>query len=137
MFTDNFDYQDLRDDFLRGIVTSEILGNVIHTHVIKNEYAARMKDLRTYASVTADVVHRWVFPMAPDVNWWQRRADGEYRLLRRSIYRDRDVVLHRTAVIGGGSVLGGGSKVGAGSKLENCIVGRNCVIGDNVQLMSW
>lgn len=127
----------MRDDFLHGIVTSEILGNVIHTHVIQNEYAARMKDLRTYASVTADIVHRWVFPMAPDVNWWQHRDAGEYRLQRRSIYRDRDVSLHRTAEIGGGSVLGGGTAIGADTRLENCIVGRNCRIGANVQLQSW
>jgi translation initiation factor eIF-2B subunit epsilon len=133
-FTDNFDYQSLRADFLHGVLTSEILGNTIHTHVIKDEYAARMKDLRTYAAVSVDLVHRWVFPMVPDLNWWQRRDDGEYKLLRRAVYRDRNVVLHRSAVIGGGTVLGGGTTIGANSRLDNCIVGRRCVIGSNVQL---
>jgi translation initiation factor eIF-2B subunit epsilon len=133
-FTDNFDYQDLRADFLHGVVTSEILGNSIHTHVIKDEYAARMKDLRTYAAVSTDIVHRWAFPMVPDLNWWQRRDDGDYKLLRRSVYRDRNVTLNRTAVLGGGTVVGGFTTIGAGSRLENCIIGRRCVIGDNVQL---
>lgn len=133
-FTDNFDYQNLRADFLHGVLTSEILGNSIHTHVIKHEYAARMKDLRTYAAVSRDLVHRWAFPMVPDFNWWQRRDDGDYKLLRRAVYRDRNVTLHRTAVIGSGTVLGGGTAIGANSHLDNCIVGRRCVIGNNVQL---
>jgi translation initiation factor eIF-2B subunit epsilon len=133
-FTDNFDYQDIRSDFVPEILSSELLGNSIHTHVIKDEYAARMKDLRTYAAVSIDIVHRWVFPMVPDLNWWQRRDDGDYKLLRRSVYRDRSVALNRTAVLGGGTVVGGFTSIGAGSCLENCIIGRRCVIGDNVQL---
>ena len=51
MFADNFDYQDLRQDFIRGVLTDDILGNKIFAHVISGEYAGRVKCLRTYNAV--------------------------------------------------------------------------------------
>lgn len=51
LFADNFDYQDLRQDFIRGVLTDDILGNKIFAHVISGEYAARVRDLRTYHAV--------------------------------------------------------------------------------------
>lgn len=39
LFADNFDYQDIRQDFIKGITGSEILGNKVYAHVISNEYA--------------------------------------------------------------------------------------------------
>lgn len=51
LFADNFDYQDLRQDFIRGVLTDDILANKIFAHVITGEYAARVRDLRTYNSV--------------------------------------------------------------------------------------
>jgi translation initiation factor eIF-2B subunit epsilon len=51
LFADNFDYQDLRHDFIRGVLTDDVLGNKIYSHVISGDYAARVKCLRTYNAV--------------------------------------------------------------------------------------
>jgi translation initiation factor eIF-2B subunit epsilon len=69
LLTDNFDYQDLRTDFICGVLGSEILGHRINTHVVQGAYAARVKDLWTYDSISKDVIHRWTFPMVTPLAW--------------------------------------------------------------------
>jgi translation initiation factor eIF-2B subunit epsilon len=63
LFTENFDYQDMRRDFVRGILTSDLLGKTIHTFVIDDEYAARVRSTQLYDSISKDVISRWTFPM--------------------------------------------------------------------------
>jgi len=52
LFTENFDYQDLRVDFVHGVLTSDILGKQIYCHIPKRGYASRVKDTKAYAQVT-------------------------------------------------------------------------------------
>ena len=51
LFTENFDYQDIRKDFLYGILTSDLLGKTIYCHIVKDAYAARVRDLQTYDAI--------------------------------------------------------------------------------------
>lgn len=51
LFTENFDYQDVRKDFLSGILESELLGKTVYTHIIDEGYAAHVSTLRMYHSV--------------------------------------------------------------------------------------
>ena len=48
MFADSFDWQDVRSHALKDILADEILGNKVYTYIIKNAYASRVRDLRTY-----------------------------------------------------------------------------------------
>ena len=59
LFTDNFDYQHLRRDFVCGTLVERELGNKIHLHELTGEYAARVHNLRTYDAVARDIVQRW------------------------------------------------------------------------------
>jgi len=51
LFKEEFDYQDLRRDFVKGLLGSDVYGHKLHAHVTQNEYAARVADLHTYDSV--------------------------------------------------------------------------------------
>lgn len=51
LFQDNFDYQDLRRDFVHGVLTSDLLMKNIHTYVLREGYAARVKDTRSYDAI--------------------------------------------------------------------------------------
>jgi translation initiation factor eIF-2B subunit epsilon len=51
LFQDNFDYQDLRRDFVHGVLTSDLLMKNIHCFVLKDGYAARVKDTRSYDAI--------------------------------------------------------------------------------------
>jgi hypothetical protein len=52
LFQDNFDYLDLRRDFLHGVLTSDLLMKNIYCYVARDGYAARVKDTKSYDSVT-------------------------------------------------------------------------------------
>lgn len=51
LFQDNFDYLDIRRDFVHGILTSDLLMKSIHVYVAREGYAARVQDTRSYESV--------------------------------------------------------------------------------------
>ena len=94
LFQDNFDYLDIRRDFVHGVLTSDLLMKSIHCYIAKDGYAARAKDTRSYDSVSKDILSRWTFPLVPDDN----HPDGQvYEHLRgnRYIAKDNSVVLAR------------------------------------------
>lgn len=51
LFQDNFDYADLRRDFVYGVLTSDLLMKNIYCYVLKEGYAARVADTRSYDAV--------------------------------------------------------------------------------------
>ena len=51
LFQDNFDYSDIRRDFVHGVLTSDLLMKNIHCYVAKEGYAARVKDTKSYEAV--------------------------------------------------------------------------------------
>lgn len=51
LFTENFDYQDMRKDFVHGVLTSDLLGNTIHCDVVQDGYAARAGTTKAYDSI--------------------------------------------------------------------------------------
>jgi translation initiation factor eIF-2B subunit epsilon len=51
LFTENFDYQDIRQDFLHGILESDILGKTIYCHILESGYAAPASTLQMYNSI--------------------------------------------------------------------------------------
>ena len=52
LFQDNFDYGDIRRDFVHGILTSDLLMKSIYCYVAKEGYAARVQDTRSYDAIT-------------------------------------------------------------------------------------
>jgi len=131
LFADNFDYQDLRQDFMRGILSSEILGSKIYAHVISGEYAARVKCLRTYDSVSKDIMHRWTYPLVPDFNWL---GTTNFFLTRNNSYMEDNVKLASTCVINEETAVGANTEIGNDSKVSHSVIGRNCKIGKNVKI---
>lgn len=51
LFSENFDWQHLRSDFVRGVLTSDILGKTIYTYISNDSYAARIQNSQQYDSV--------------------------------------------------------------------------------------
>ena len=115
LFQDNFDYLDIRRDFVHGILTSDILMKNIYCYVAEEGYAARVQDTRSYESIrygfkkklplsvkflifatehSKDILSRWTFPLVPDDN----HPGGhiyEHTRGNRYIARDNTVVLAR------------------------------------------
>eukprot|EP01117_Protostelium_nocturnum_P008341 TRINITY_DN2977_c0_g2_i2.p1 TRINITY_DN2977_c0_g2~~TRINITY_DN2977_c0_g2_i2.p1 ORF type:complete len:549 (-),score=154.99 TRINITY_DN2977_c0_g2_i2:534-2180(-) len=130
LFADNYDWEDLRKDFVIGILTSELLTDAIYTHVISGEYAARVKCLRTYEAVSMDVIHRWPYPFVPDNNFLS--AGTSYTHRRNGRYIEKDVKLSGKCEIHSDTVIGEGSIIGDDTHIYSSVIGRRCKIGKNV-----
>ncbi|GAM26644.1 hypothetical protein SAMD00019534_098190 [Acytostelium subglobosum LB1] len=130
LFSDNFDFGDLRKDFIHDCMQSEITDYKLFTYILQGEYAARVKDLRTYNSVSKDIIHRWTFPMVPDNNFM---CNTTYTLSRQMIYKERHVTL-KDCTITEESVIGRGTVIGDKSVVSHSIIGRNVKIGNNVRI---
>lgn len=132
LFTENFDYQQIRRHFVHGILEDyELYGKTIHCHIATNHYAARVRSLRTYDSVSRDIISRWTYPLCPDTNNYEGQ---NYRYQRGNIYKEDNIVLGRTCLIKPKTVIGEETSIGEGSVVGNSVIGKNCKIGNNVQI---
>jgi len=129
LFTENFDYQDIRKDFVRGILQSDILGKTIYCHILTDQYAARAKSTKMYDAISKDVISRWTFPLTPDSNI---QLGDNYRHSRNQIYKDQSVILARSAKLIEKVIVGGNTEIGENSRISNSTIGHNCKIGNNV-----
>ena len=130
LWSDNFDYQSLRKSFLSDVLKDyELNGKTIHTHIIADQYAARVKSLRAYDAITKDVTNRWTYPLCPDSNLVRGQS---YRFRRGKVYEEENVFLARGSMVKSRSVLGRGTAIGDGSVVGSSVLGRNCKIGKNV-----
>ena len=130
LFTDNFDYQDLRRDFIPGILGQEdILGHTLYLFILSHHYAVCIGDLHTYAACSAELLHRWAFPYVPDLNLLN---DTSYSYARGNRYREADVHMDRGVTVGEDTCIGRGTCIGEGSSVVRSVIGRECVIGKRV-----
>ncbi|KAF9082310.1 hypothetical protein BGX29_002227 [Mortierella sp. GBA35] len=131
LFTENFDYQDIRADFVHGILTSDLLGKTIHFHEVSDVYAARVRSTQMYDAVSKDIISRWTFPMVPDSNL---QVGDCYEYRRGLVYKEKSVVLSRTCVVEEKVVIGANTQIAEMAVLSNCVIGKNCIIGANVKI---
>lgn len=126
LFTENFDYQDMRRDFVRGVLTSDILGYRISTHILREEYAARVRTPRLYAAISRDLIARWMFPIVPESNLLE---DQPLTFRRSYQYIAPDAVFSRSAEIGEYCVIGAAVDIREGTRVRNSVIGPGCQIG--------
>ncbi|KAJ3561900.1 hypothetical protein NP233_g9905 [Leucocoprinus birnbaumii] len=128
LFQDNFDYGDIRRDFVHGVLTSDLLMKSIHLYVAQEGYAARVQDTRSYDSISKDILSRWTFPLVPDDN---HPSGHNYELRRgnRYIAKDGSVVLARTCKIGANTLIGPSSTISENAQVTSSVIGQNCIIG--------
>ncbi|KAI9816581.1 MAG: hypothetical protein M1827_001713 [Pycnora praestabilis] len=132
LWTDSFDYLAPRKQFLYGVLKDyELNGKTIHTHIVDNHYATRVRNLQAYDAVSKDIISRWAYPLCPDSNLLQGQS---YRLQRGNIYREEGVVLARSCIVKPRSVVGKDSSIGDRTVVGNCVIGRRCQIGKNVTI---
>jgi translation initiation factor eIF-2B subunit epsilon len=128
LWSDNFDNQSPRKDFLHGVLKDhELNGKTIHTYIVKDHFASRASDLRAYDTLSNDIASRWTFPACPDTR-------DRYRLSPAGVYQEEGVMLARSCQVKPRSIIGRGTSIGDKTLIVNSVVGRNCLIGRNVQI---
>ncbi|CAK5264263.1 unnamed protein product [Mycena citricolor] len=128
LFQDNFDYEDIRRDFVHGVLTSDLLMKNIYCYVAEDGYAARVKDTKSYDAISKDILSRWTFPLVPDDN---HPGGHVYQHSRGNKYfpADNSVTLARSSKIGNNTLIGAATRVHDNVEITGSVIGRNCVIG--------
>ena len=130
-WSDNFDFTSVRNSFLRGVLKDyETYGKTVHTHVVKNEYAARVNSLRSYNAVSKDIAGRWTYPFCPDSNLM---ADQSYRIHGGKNLQEESVSISRSATVRK-SIIGRKTTIGNDSTISGSTLGRRCKVGKNVTI---
>jgi len=132
-FSDNFDYQDIRKDFIRNEVLNWELGMHVYGYMIQNEYAARVHDPRTYHYICRDIVTRWVYPIVPDS---QIIPGSAYSHDKSYVYKESNTKISRSAIIGDSVVLGRGCEIQDGSVVNRTIIGAGCIVSKNCNIQN-
>lgn len=136
-FSDNFDYRDIRKDFIHNEVCNYALGKHIYGYLLQgSEYAARVQDPRSYHAISRDIVTRWVFPFVPDISFNSSlsASSSHYVQSKRYVYKEPGVKLARSAMLVEEVVIGSGSVVGEQTTISHSIIGKNVRIGAQVQI---
>ncbi|KAI9840911.1 MAG: hypothetical protein M1837_001238 [Sclerophora amabilis] len=132
LWSDSFDYEVPRKQFLYGVLKDyELNGKTIHTHIVDDHYAARVRNLQAYDAISKDIISRWTYPLCPGSNLMQGHS---YRFQRGNSYIEDGVILARSCVVKRRTVIGQGTSIGDGSIVGGSIIGRRCQIGKNVQV---
>jgi translation initiation factor eIF-2B subunit epsilon len=126
-FSDEFDYRDIRREFVANSVAEEEEGlqNKIYAHILRpTEYAARIHDFQTYAAVSQDLLKRWCYPVVPDNLPSGYEKHYRYTLQRHYMYYERK---HSKSRVGRSSTVQGPGMIGS-----DCFIGEDCRIQGTV-----
>lgn len=136
LFSDNFDYQNIKRDFVTGVLSEEELGNKLYVYELRNEYAVRVHNMRSYDAVSRDILSRWSFPFIPHTNVLNNRQGkkSSYKYNRNHQYLEDGVSISRDATIGRHVCIGSGTQVGDGCRISHSVIGQNCRIGQKAVL---
>lgn len=130
LWSDNFDYTTLRRSFLYGVLKDyELNGKTIHTHIVADQYAARVKNLRMYNAIARDIMGRWTYPLCPDSNLLEGQS---YQHNKSGVFKEDRVSLARATNVGRKTVLGERIKIGERSIVGDSTLGRGSSIGSDV-----
>ncbi|KAL7500262.1 hypothetical protein ACHAWT_010981 [Skeletonema menzelii] len=155
-FSDEFDYRELRSQFVANCVAEEEIGlqSRIFGYMLKRgEYAGRMGDMRRYHRVSMDLLRRWGYPLVPD-NYNHSCSAGSYHEAsyiceRHLVYRDVSGGGHgdsdgrerkrshvgRSTQLSGPLLLGSNASIGEYCHLQRSVLGPNCTLMDNCDVV--
>eukprot|EP00580_Thalassiosira_gravida_P019964 CAMPEP_0201660280 /NCGR_PEP_ID=MMETSP0494-20130426/2949_1 /ASSEMBLY_ACC=CAM_ASM_000839 /TAXON_ID=420259 /ORGANISM="Thalassiosira gravida, Strain GMp14c1" /LENGTH=515 /DNA_ID=CAMNT_0048138101 /DNA_START=106 /DNA_END=1650 /DNA_ORIENTATION=+ len=156
-FSDEFDYRELRSQFVANCVAEEEVGlqSRIFGYITKRgEYSGRMGDMRRYHRVSMDLLRRWCYPLVPDnyghceekVVGSSRSSNNSttasYVVERHLVYRDvggsrsgkRSHVGRSTQLLGP-LLLGPNNSIGEECLLQRSVLGSNVTVRDNCSVV--
>eukprot|EP01023_Acetabularia_acetabulum_P016719 TRINITY_DN1826_c0_g1_i2.p1 TRINITY_DN1826_c0_g1~~TRINITY_DN1826_c0_g1_i2.p1 ORF type:complete len:677 (-),score=106.37 TRINITY_DN1826_c0_g1_i2:1026-2999(-) len=141
IYSDNFDYQNIRKDFIQGVLSEEELGNKLYAYPLSREYAAQVHNMRSYDAVSRDIIGRWTYPYVPDTNIFSKKLPATlqtsdlcetiFRMNRGNIYRELTSRIEQMVSVQRGSFIGPATVIKSTSQIVESVIGANCVIGQH------
>ena len=140
-FQDEFDYRDIRRQFVANSVAEEEEGlqNKLYAHILDtSEYAARVSDFATYAAISRDLLQRWCYPVVPDNLPSGYKKSYRYSMQRHYMYfeqKNGKTEIGRGTVIRGTGMIGAKCCVGDDCRIEQTVAGHGCCVGSGVTIL--
>ncbi|KAI3848007.1 hypothetical protein MKX03_001119 [Papaver bracteatum] len=132
LFADKSDYQHLRHHLVKGLLDDNVKCYRPFTYEIHpSRYAARVDDLKSYDTISKDVIQRWTYPFVPDVQFTRKRAIKQES---DGIFKGSDVQISSSAHVGPDTYVGNGTSIGDFSKISNSVIGKGCCIISNLKI---
>lgn len=132
LFADNFDNQTL-DEFIIGVLQDGLTDYALHMHQLDNAgYSARVTDFHTFFGVHRDLLHRWLYPIVPEISSGKKSTNLVYN--RHNIYKGQKVDLKKGSYLEQDVLVADGSHVGENSTLFKAVIGHNTHIGKDVSI---
>jgi translation initiation factor eIF-2B subunit epsilon len=132
LWSDNFDNQSPRKDFLFGVLKDwELNGKTIHTYVVEDDYAARVADFWSYNCISQDLRSGLVTSIAVENNAF---GNTHYNRSQNGIIVDGELIAPRPTQLDYGTIVGPQTTIGRGSEIRNSVIGARCLIGNNANI---
>jgi len=135
-FSDEFDYRDIRRQFVANSVAEEEEGLQVklHGHLLgASEYAARIHDMRTYHAVSRDLLRRWCYPIVPDNLPSGYEKVYRYVMGRHFCYKEckeGGTKIGRDSLIQGPTMIGSMCWIGKQCQISGTVMGNHCHVAD-------
>lgn len=132
LWSDNFDNQTPRKDFLFGVLKDyELNGKTIHTYIVQEHYASRVADFWSYSTISQDFKQGLVTSIAVENNVFNRT---QYDRFQRGYVADRSVITMRPTKLELGSIVGPETSIAAGCTVKDSVLGQRCHVGRNADI---
>ena len=132
LYSDNFDHQSPRKDFLFGVLKDhELNGKTIHTYIVERHYAARVGDLPSYARISEDIMGGKVPSLAVENNPF---APGVYSRSHGGPICGKGVIRSRPVNIDSKTIIGPATSVAKETTINRSIIGSRCNIGKRCKI---
>ncbi|KPI34929.1 putative translation initiation factor eIF-2B subunit epsilon [Cyphellophora attinorum] len=132
LYSDNFDHQSPRKDFLFGVLKDhELNGKTIHTYITRSHYVARIADLPCYDTISRDLVSGKVPSLAIENNIFR---NGSYSRSYAGPILGQGVIRSRPSQIDSATVIGPGTSIARDTRLARSLVGSRCNIGKRCRI---
>lgn len=158
LFTENFDYQLLRREFVQGILTSDLLeakifvhvapmadasamssgepwssrsGGVLGTPTYGTGYMLRVSDPRRMDAASRDILAGWTYPYTPRLGL---PGGAKYTAHSCNRYLGARAYMASSAYLGHRSMLGTEARLEAHSEVHQSVLGARVVVGERSQV---
>jgi translation initiation factor eIF-2B subunit epsilon len=134
LWSDNFDNQSPRKDFLFGVLKDwELNGKTVHTYIVEDAYAARVADFWSYNTISQDLKAGLVTSIAVENNAF---GGTHYTRSQNGAVIDGKAIAARPTRLASGVIMGSEATVGRGSTITNSVIGQRCLIGKGTTIDS-
>ena len=154
IFTENFDYHSIRNDFYKNMLVSEIYTDTFYLYeVSRDEYLGLIRNPESYLKVSFEILNKWAHPLVVEELLISQKLNINLKAIDFSIYNDKDnkeenyskanlvnsVLMSKNCFIDekttvNFTVLDHDVKIGKNCVLENVIIFPHVTIEDGVEI---